>query len=123
MPSILDQIRDLEAKRQQLLQKAIEQLQAEVDALNDLGYSYVLVRSDATPRRTKRPKAESGAIRWSTSITRITNYAKTNKLTKAQALDSVRLALDRLAAKKGVQVPADVLAQAEQAVAEAYGKK
>jgi endonuclease IV len=122
MPSILDQLRDLDAKRQQLLEKAVEQLQSEVQALNDLGYSYVLVRSDATPRRTKRSKAASADIRWSTSITRISNYAKANKLTKAQALDSVRLALDRLAAKKGVSVPDDVLAQAEQAVAEAYKK-
>jgi hypothetical protein len=122
MPSILDQIRDLETKKQQLLDTAIAQLQAEVDALNDLGYSYVLVRTVDSPSRSKRARATSTEIRWSTSITRILNYAKANKLTKAQALDAIRLALQKLAHKKGTTVPADVLQQAEQQVAEALKK-
>ncbi|MGJ5814457.1 hypothetical protein [Paludibaculum fermentans] len=122
MASIVDQINDLTAKRQALLDQLITMLRDEVSALNNLGITYELVEvTGATARRRKR--ADAGTIRWATSITRITNSAKRIKLTKTQALDTVKAALGKLGREKGVEVPPEALAAAEKTVTEVYSKK
>lgn len=124
MASIVDQIKELTAKRQVLIDQLISSLRAEVEALNDLGYSYELVEGGIAPAKAqRRPRKDAGAVRWAASITRSITYAKANKLTKSQALDGVTLALEKLANRKGLSVPGDVLAQAEQQVTESIKGK
>jgi hypothetical protein len=77
------------------------------------------VEEAEAPKKGK--KAAGGAVRWSTTITRYINSADA-KLTKAQALEGVRIGLEKLAKKKGVSVPAEVLAEAEKKIGEAFKK-
>lgn len=120
--AIIDQIRDLTSKRQVLIDQLIDALKVDVEELNRIGFSYALVQvTDAAPARKKR--IDTGAIRWAMSITRVTNASRAGRLSKAQTLEAVRTALDKLAKKKGVEVPVEVLATAEQTVADAYSKK
>ncbi|MGJ5814470.1 hypothetical protein [Paludibaculum fermentans] len=120
--AIIDQIRDLTSKRQALIDQLIDALKVDVEELNRIGFSYALVQvTDVAPARKKR--TDTGAIRWTTSITRITNASRAGKLSKAQTLEAVRTALDKLAREKGVEVPVEILAVAEQTVADAYSKK
>lgn len=122
MASIIDQIRDLTAKRQALIDQLIGDLRADVAELNNAGFSYELVQATNSPAQRKK-RTDVGVIRWSTSITRVTNASKGTKLTKAHALEAVKAALNKLAKEKGVEVPAEVLSAAEQTVADVYSRK
>lgn len=122
MASILDQIKDLTTRRQVLIDQLIEALRADVRGLNKVGFAYELVEISAPPAGRKK-RTGTGAVRWATSITRATNASRAGKLSKAQALQAVRTALERLGREKGVEVPSEVLAAAEKTLDEAYGKK
>ncbi len=120
--AIIDQIRDLTAKRQALIDQLIDALKADVAELNNVGFFYELVEITNAPIKRKK-RTDTGTIRWSTSITRVTNASRANKLTKAQALDAVRKAIEKLSKEKGVEVPAEVLTAAEAVVADAYSRR
>lgn len=118
MPTIIEQIRELEQKKQAHVQTLIEQLNEAVGELNALGFHYELVEAVRSPTKHRR-KTTSGPmdVRWATSVTRAVNSAAKKYLTRAQTVAAVRIALQRLAASKGIQVPEEVLASAEKRVA------
>lgn len=90
MASILDQIMELEAKKQQLLSQAkneaLKAAEKAVADLNNLGFNYRLVEGGTSTRTTSEPRGRRGGV--------ADNVLETIKkspegLTRAQVLDAL----------------------------------